>query len=75
MSLQDAAELVPGPGEVVARPVHTGICGTDLELLAGVVDPAYVRYPLVPGHEWPGIIEATGARSSWMSPPRDWIAQ
>jgi 2-desacetyl-2-hydroxyethyl bacteriochlorophyllide A dehydrogenase len=60
MSLQDTAELIPGPGEVVARPVHTGICGTDLELVAGVVDPAYTRYPLVPGHEWSGIIEAVG---------------
>jgi len=60
MSLQDAAELIPGPGEVVARPVHTGICGTDLELVAGVVDPAYTRYPLVPGHEWSGIIESVG---------------
>ncbi len=28
MSMQSAAELTPGPGEVVARPVHTGICGT-----------------------------------------------
>jgi len=32
----------------------------DLELLAGVVDPAYVRYPLVPRHEWSGVIEAVG---------------
>jgi L-iditol 2-dehydrogenase len=60
IALRDAPELVPGPGEVVARPVHTGICGTDLELLAGVVDPAYVRYPLVPGHEWSGVIETVG---------------
>ena len=60
IALRDAPELVPGPGEVVARPVHTGICGTDLELLAGVVDPAYTRYPLVPGHEWSGTIESVG---------------
>jgi L-iditol 2-dehydrogenase len=60
ISLQEAAELIPGPGEVVARPVHTGICGTDLELVAGVVDPAYTRYPLVPGHEWSGIVESVG---------------
>jgi len=60
IGLQKAAELIPGPGEVVARPVYTGICGTDLELVAGVVDPAYTRYPLVPGHEWSGIIEAVG---------------
>ena len=26
IALQDAPELVPGPGEVVAWPVHTGIC-------------------------------------------------
>jgi len=62
INLQGAAELVPGPGEVVARPVHTGICGTDLELVAGVVDPAYTRYPLVPGHEWSGEVEEVGER-------------
>ena len=38
IGLHEAAELIPGPGEVVARPVHTGICGTDLELVAGVGD-------------------------------------
>ena len=50
----------PGPGEVVARPVHTGICGTDLELVAGVVDPAYTRYPLVPGTSGPGSSNPSG---------------
>ncbi len=35
IGLHEAAELIPGPGEMVARPVHTGICGTDLELVAG----------------------------------------
>ena len=25
ISLQEAPELIPGPGEVVARPVHTGL--------------------------------------------------
>jgi D-arabinose 1-dehydrogenase-like Zn-dependent alcohol dehydrogenase len=50
----------PGPGEVIARPAYVGVCGTDLELLDGVVDPAYVRSPLVPGHEWSGVIEAVG---------------
>ena len=60
IGLQAAAELVPGPGEVVARPVHTGICGTDLELLAGVVDPAYVRNPLVPGTSGRGSSHRSG---------------
>jgi len=75
MSLHEAAELVPGPGEVVARPVHTGICGTDLELAAGVVDPAYARYPLVPGHEWSGIIEAAGPGVTGLEPGQPVIAE
>jgi len=75
IGLRDAPEFVPGPGEVVARPVHTGICGTDLELLAGVVDPAYVRYPLVPGHEWSGVIEAVGPGVTGLEPGQPMIAE
>ncbi len=75
IGLQDADELVPGPGEVVARPVHTGICGTDLELVAGAVDPAYTRYPLVPGHEWSGIIEAVGPGVTGLEPGQPVIAE
>jgi 2-desacetyl-2-hydroxyethyl bacteriochlorophyllide A dehydrogenase len=75
IALRHVAELTPGPGEVVARPVHTGICGTDLELLAGVVDPAYVRYPLVPGHEWSGVIEAVGPEVTGLEPGQPIIAE
>ena len=67
--------LVPGPGEIVARPVHVGICGTDLELLAGVVDPAYVRYPLVPGHEWSGLVGAVGPGVTGLVPGQRIIAE
>lgn len=42
------------------RPAFCGVCGTDLELLRGEVDPDYVRYPLTLGHEWSGTIEALG---------------
>jgi 2-desacetyl-2-hydroxyethyl bacteriochlorophyllide A dehydrogenase len=52
--------LEPGPGEVVVRPAFCGVCGTDLELLRGDVDPAFVRYPLTLGHEWSGTVEAVG---------------
>ncbi|MGH3733482.1 MAG: zinc-dependent alcohol dehydrogenase [Acidimicrobiales bacterium] len=41
-------------GEVLVRTVLVGMCGTDLELIDGALDPAYVRYPLVLGHEWVG---------------------
>jgi 2-desacetyl-2-hydroxyethyl bacteriochlorophyllide A dehydrogenase len=75
IGLQGVPELVPGPGEVVARPVYNGICGTDLELLAGVVDPAYVRYPLVLGHEWSGVIEAVGPGVTGLEPGQRVIAE
>src|ERR1700728_4346 len=75
IGLRGVDELVPGPGEVVARPVHVGVCGTDLELLAGIVDPAYVRYPLVPGHEWSGVIEAIGPDVTGLEPGQPVIAE
>jgi L-iditol 2-dehydrogenase len=47
-------EPVDVPGELLVRPLLAGMCGTDLELIDGTIDPAYVRYPLVLGHEWVG---------------------
>jgi L-iditol 2-dehydrogenase len=44
-------------GEVLVRPLLVGMCGTDLELIDGTIDPAYVKYPLVLGHEWVGLLE------------------
>jgi len=75
IALQDVPALVPGPGEVVARPAYVGVCGTDLELLDGVVDPAYVNYPLVPGHEWSGVIEAVGPGVTTLTPGQPIIAE
>src|SRR6266516_3034600 len=57
----DLPTLEPGLGEVVIRPAFCGVCGTDLELLRGEVDPDYVRYPLTIGHEWSGTAQAVGA--------------
>lgn len=53
-------ERLPGllvEGEVAVRPLAVGLCGTDLEIVDGTIDPAYVCYPLVLGHEWCGVIE------------------
>jgi len=49
-------------GEVLVRPLLVGMCGTDLELIDGTIDPAYVRYPLVLGHEWVGEFDGTSSR-------------
>ena len=40
--------------ETIVTPLLAGVCGTDLELIDATIDPTYVRYPLVLGHEWVG---------------------
>ena len=39
------------------RPLLVGMCATDLELIDGTIDPAYVKFPLVLGHEWVGALQ------------------
>ncbi|MGW2057802.1 zinc-dependent alcohol dehydrogenase [Streptomyces sp. NPDC001840] len=53
-------EPVPGPGEVRVRVAAAGICLSDREVYEGRRDAAYVRYPVVPGHEWAGTVDAVG---------------
>jgi 2-desacetyl-2-hydroxyethyl bacteriochlorophyllide A dehydrogenase len=50
----------PGPGEVLVRVGAAGICGSDVEVLDGRRPAPYVRYPVIPGHEWAGTVEAVG---------------
>ncbi|HKD96746.1 MAG TPA: alcohol dehydrogenase catalytic domain-containing protein [Micromonosporaceae bacterium] len=58
--LADLPDPVPGPGELLVAPAAVGICGSDLELRDGRRPAEYVRYPVVPGHEWSGHVVATG---------------
>jgi threonine dehydrogenase-like Zn-dependent dehydrogenase len=56
VALETLSEPIAGDDEVVVVPLLAGMCGTDLELIDGSIDPAYVRYPLVLGHEWVGFL-------------------
>ncbi|MET9491116.1 NAD(P)-dependent alcohol dehydrogenase [Nocardia sp. NPDC006630] len=47
----------PGPGEVLIRLVSTGVCHTDLSVLAGRLP---TPLPAVLGHEGAGVVEAVG---------------
>lgn len=49
-----------GTGEVLIQTAYCGICGTDLKVIDGTMHRGYVRYPLVPGHEWTGTIIEIG---------------
>ncbi|MFN2629919.1 MAG: zinc-binding dehydrogenase [Gaiellaceae bacterium] len=60
VAVREREELRPGRGEVLLRPAYCGVCGTDLDLVHGRIDPAFVRYPLTLGHEWSGTVERVG---------------
>jgi threonine dehydrogenase-like Zn-dependent dehydrogenase len=75
IGIETVPALEPGPDEVVFRPAYCGLCGTDLELLAGDVDPAFVSYPLVLGHEWSGIVEAVGDHVTELEPGMRCVAE
>ena len=65
ISLQNVDIPEPGPDFVRIKVKAAAICATDLEVLDGNI-PA--NYPLTPGHEWSGIVDAVGSEkySHWL---------
>lgn len=59
---RDVETPVCGPEDVLVRSHLAGVCRTDLEVLMGVLDRRWVRYPCIPGHEWAGTIAEVGER-------------
>lgn len=54
----DLPDPHPGEQEVVIRVMASGICGTDVHILRG----EYMGdYPIVPGHEFAGVVEQVGS--------------
>src|SRR5436190_5971090 len=51
-----------GRGDVLVQSREAGLCRTDIEMMTGAfTDPRWVRYPVVPGHEWAGTVVEVGA--------------
>jgi 2-desacetyl-2-hydroxyethyl bacteriochlorophyllide A dehydrogenase len=59
-SFTDEARPAVAPGRVLVRVGAAGICMSDVEIWKGTRPPAYVRYPVIPGHEWCGTVEELG---------------
>ncbi len=49
-----------GPDDVLIEVKNAGVCGTDLHIWHGSY--ALARYPIVPGHEFSGVVAAVGDR-------------
>lgn len=54
-----------GPEDVLIRVEAAGVCGTDLHLYVGEFDP---KYPLVPGHEFSGVVVEVGGSVTRFKP-------
>jgi 2-desacetyl-2-hydroxyethyl bacteriochlorophyllide A dehydrogenase len=65
-SLEEVPDPVPGPRDVVVRVEAVGICGTDIHVLDGEFAPTV--FPIIPGHETSGLVEAVGDEVTELSP-------
>ena len=55
----------PAPDEVLIRVMASGICGTDIHIYRG----EYLGdYPVIPGHEFAGVVEAIGTQVTRFKP-------
>ncbi|MEU7552226.1 NADP-dependent oxidoreductase [Streptomyces sp. NPDC044571] len=61
LELVDAPRPKVGPGEVLVRVKAAGVNPVDWKIAAGFVDPLFeVRYPVIPGWDVAGVVEAVG---------------
>jgi len=66
LRLVERPDPVPGPGEVHIKVTACGVCRTDLHVVDGELPD--IPYPIVPGHEVVGRIEALGAGVDALKP-------
>jgi len=63
LRLEEVEEPKVSEGEVLIRVGACGICGTDLHFYRG---EWRVKTPLVPGHEFSGVVEEVGPGAEWV---------
>lgn len=61
LRLVDMAPPAPGPGEILVRVSACGVCHTELDEIEGRTPPP--RFPVIPGHQVIGFVEAASEGS------------
>jgi len=67
LRLEEVPIPLPKPDEVLIRVLACGICGSDIPR---VFKHGTYKYPLVPGHEFSGIVEKVGSETG-----KDWVGR
>jgi len=63
--IKDVDDPKPGVGEVLVSVKACGVCGTDIHIFRG--EESRVSYPIVPGHEFSGVVDDVGGNVSDVS--------
>jgi alcohol dehydrogenase, propanol-preferring len=63
---EERADPSPGPGEVRVKVSACGVCRTDLHVVDGELPD--IRYPIIPGHEVVGRVDALGEAVDGLAP-------
>jgi len=66
LTLIERPDLIPGPGEVRIKVNACGVCRTDLHVVDGELPD--IAYPVIPGHEVVGTVDALGTGVSDLRP-------
>ena len=66
MHIGEAEEPSPGEGEALIQVARVGVCGSDLNIAAGLFPPT--PFPITPGHEFSGIVAGVGPGVEFLSP-------
>jgi alcohol dehydrogenase, propanol-preferring len=66
LELQETADPVPGAGEVRVKVSACGVCRTDLHVVDGELPD--IKYPITPGHEVVGRVDAVGPEVADLKP-------
>jgi len=62
VAYREVAAPAVGADDVLVESREAGLCRTDIEMMTGVfTDPRWVRFPVIPGHEWAGTVAEVGA--------------
>src|SRR6266496_1143762 len=64
--LRERPDPAPGPGEVRIKVSACGVCRTDLHVVDGELPD--IAYPVVPGHEVVGRVDAAGPGETALRP-------